>query len=146
MITKFKTYENENKSISFIPNDLIPYFEDKVDLFLVPFIGDDINKFLSDLLMNRMVEFDCKSCMSDEDDVIRTKHFDRQHKGVVKGVSSGLSWGKENVSLTLTLNRIRYTHNVNTKKPIIVYGDISKDLLEIIEGINILSNTKKYNL
>lgn len=147
MIIDFKIFENENKSISFILNDLIPYFEDKVELWMSPWIGDEIKDFLNNLLMNRVVKFDCNKCLEFDIkyDSTTAKWYNKTHKGLVKGIGYGYN-NKNKIYLTLTLNRIKYNHNVNVNNSITVYGDISDDLLEIIEGVNLLSNSKKYNL
>ena len=116
MITNFKTYENESKSISFIPNDII-------------------------------VEFDCLKCLKNnehgwgETQMWSGKH----HKGLVRGIGYGYNFD-DKIHLTLTLNRIKYNHNVDVNKPIIVYGDIPDDLYKIIDETNMMANSKKYNL
>ena len=145
MIIYFKIFENENKSISFIPNDLIPYFKDKVEFFMLPWIGDKIKEFLNNLLINRVVEFDCNKCLEFDRKYYRTTWYNKKHKGLVRGIGYGYN-NEDKIYLTLTLNRIKYDHNVNVNNPITVYGNISDDLLEIIEGANLLSNSKKYNL
>jgi len=144
MIIKFKIFENIEKQTSFIINDLVPYFEENTELVLIPWIDDDISTFLTKLLLNRYVKIECEKCEDIEHNYY--KYFNKSHKGKVRGISFGFDHSTDKIYLTLELNRIRHKHIVNIYKPIIVYGDIPNDLDEIIDGTNLLSNTKKYNL
>lgn len=147
MITNFKIFENENKSISFISNELVPYYEEITDIVMSPWIGQDIGEFLEKLLMEKIVEFSCLKCLEENKhgwgDTIRWTG--KKHKGLVRGVGYGYNYD-DKIYLTLTLNRVKYSHNVDPNKPITVYGDIPDKLLGIINGTNMLSNMNKYNL
>lgn len=147
MITQFKIFESENNSISFIPNDLIPYYEDNTSIVLSPWIGQDIGIFLEKLLINKIVEFSCVKCLEKNIDGWGeyTTWTGRNHKGKVRGISYGYNWN-DKINLNLELNRIKYNHNVDANKSITIYGDISDEFIEIINGTNILSASKKYNI
>ena len=144
MITQFKIFEDNNIETSFIINDLIPYCHDKVELWGYPFVDDNILE-IEELFKNfRTVKFDCEHCTTDINGATSYINSNKSHKGKVRGYGFGLSDSR--IHLTLTLDRIKYRHNVNTDEPIIIYGEISQKLKDIIDEVNLLSNAKKYNI
>ena len=143
MITKYKLYENKETTVSFIPNDLIPYFEDKVDLIMLPWIGDDIKNLFNKILMDSYVEFSCERCR--EKGTYNTKHTNKTHKGFIRGWGFGYNYDNK-VNLTLMLNRIRHDHLVDCNKSLTLKGNFSDVELKIINNVNMLSDMKKYNL
>jgi len=150
MITDFKIFENKNTETTIILNDLVAYYEDKVDLVMLPFIRDDIRDFFNEFLMNSMISFFCEECSGPGGYGwgVQVKHRNKTHKGVVRGYGTGVNTGDvpSTLHLSLNLNRIRHEHLVDTSKPITIYGDLPEDVLEIIDEVNMLSDSKKYNL
>ena len=145
MITQFKIFENNDTEISFIINDLIPYFQDKVELWELPFIDQNILEFLQELIKDfRIVKFNCEHCINEKYGATSYINSHQTHKGKVRGYGFGMYDNK--IHLTLHLDRIKYVHTVNTNEPIIIYDEIPQKLKDIIDDVNLLSNAKKYNL
>jgi len=146
MITKFKIFEDNAVETSFTIDNLIPYFKDKCELWEYPFILDDIQNLLNRSILGLNVKFYCLRCTANVDGVRNFYHFNKEHKGKIRGIGSGTESNRNKIYLTLTLNRIKYTHDVDTSKPITIFGDIPSELKEIIYNSELFSDTKKYNL
>ena len=128
MITQFKIFENNDTEISFIINDLIPYFQNKVELWELPFIDQNILEFLQELFEDKiLVKFNCKICTDKLSGVRNYIASDKTHKGKVTGFGMGFNHHDE-VFITLNLNNIKYSHIVNTNEPIIIYDEIPQKL------------------
>jgi hypothetical protein len=142
VITKFKLFESEEKEISFILNDIIDYFDNRQGY---------INSFISSLCNNRdiIVKINCKNCTHyNEYGADEYFHSNKVHKGKINGYGLGSSTddGKKRLHLTLYLKRIKYKHEVDTSKPITIYGEISPSLQETINNINAKRTSIKYNI
>lgn len=150
MITNFKKFETNNNNISFIPNDLVIYYENKVDLVDLPFIRDYVKKFFQKFLIGCNIHFYCIECTSNNknDWYSSILYNNKEHKGIVKGYGLGINNIKKpaTLNLSVTLKNIRHEHLINTYKPITIYSDLPDNILKIIEEINLINNTKKYNL
>lgn len=138
------------KTTNIILNDLVRYYEYNLDLVMLPFIYDDIKDFFDDFLLGCKVEFHCKKCVADPMNGwgVYTKWKNKTHKGIIREYSTGMNYNTvpSSLDLTLTLNRIRHEHIVDTNKPITIYGKLPDDILKIIDDVNIISNTKKFNI
>lgn len=139
-----KTYDEESlDQVTFIPNDLIPYFNDKLKgKYIDDAVYDAIHKIID---FSKVVKFECEHCITDNELGATTYvNSNQQHKGKVRGIGLGMDDNK--IYLTLLLNRIKYSHQVNTDKPITVYGNFDKNSKKIINEIIFFNNINKYNL
>ena len=145
MITNFKIFEDANVETIFTVDNLIPYFKDKCELWEYPFIIDDISRQLQKM-MNLNVKFYCFRCKKDIDGVTNYFHYHKEHKGKIRGIGTGTSENRDKIYLSLTLNRIKYNHEVNTSKPITIFGNVPSELKEIIYNSELFADSKKFNL
>jgi len=154
MITDFKIFEENNKETTFIINDLIDYFKNNEEYYQNIYperrynFEDAISYFLQELLLNTMVKINCIECTSNDNGVKSYRHRNKTHKGIVSGYGYGMleNGDDEHIHLDLYLRRIRHNHLVDVNTPIIIFGDIDKELSDIIDDVNMISNSKKYNL
>jgi len=137
MITNFKIFENIEKETTFVINDLVDYYNKD---------WHKIFDFINDLLHDKLVFFNCKECRGYiNNSFVGIKH-NKSHKGIVNSIGLGHYDHDNSVYLSLSLKRIRYIHEVDVKLPMIIYGDISDNIEKIINEINLIKTTKKYNL
>lgn len=142
MITNFKIFENIDNETTFILNDLIDYYttdDKKIDT-------DSLKEFISFLFRWPIVKFYCKHCTDDINGVTHYIHSKKTHKGKVRGGGYGFNEDNSELYFSLKLNRIKYTHEVDTSKPITIYGNINPIYLNIIDEINAKRDSNKYNL
>jgi len=146
MITSFKIFENNEIGISFIPNDLISYFENKVELYLLPFIDQEIKEFFNKFLLQSNIKFSCKVCKKrDMDGTEHILHYNKEHKGKVSGYDY-IKNKKDSISLSINLYRIRNSHEVDTSKPVTIFGEIPEGVKKTIKDLELYLNIYKYNL
>jgi hypothetical protein len=74
MITNFKIFENINNETVFVINDLVDYYN-----------GDwhKIFDFINNLLHNKLVFIDCKSCRNYINSILIDIKHEKSHKGIV---------------------------------------------------------------
>lgn len=150
MITNFKIFENDDynsKESTIILDDLIDYYTDKnnnVKLAYISAFLDNVIKF------DVLVKFYCKNCYFYENGVMNYAHCNntnkKTHKGFIRGSGRGYNYDKNEIYLSLTLNRIKYSHEVDTSKPMTIYGKIDPIYLKVIDEINMKKDSNKYNL
>lgn len=139
-----KTYDEESlDQFTFIPNKLIPYFKNKLKGGYYDYV---INDFIHRIIVfNNVVEFYCEYCITDNEHGATTYVNSKQkHKGKVRSIGFGND--DDRIYLSLSLNRIKYRHQVDTDKSMTVYGNFDKYSKQIIDEINLLYNINKYNL
>lgn len=139
MITNFKIFENVDKETTFILNDIYEYYDDKY-ISKTPYISSFIRNIFK---YKTIIKFNCENCLDYKDGIQLYKHSNKIHKGKILGASSGVG---DKIILTLYLNRIKYSHEVDTSKPITIYGDIDSIYLTVINEINTKKDANKYNL
>lgn len=137
MITNFKIFEDNNKETIFTINDLADYYNKD---------WHKINDFINSLLLNKFVFFNCRECRDYINNNFVGINHKKSHKGLVKAIGLGHYDNDNSVYLSLTLKKIKYNHEVDVKLPMIIYGSISNELEKIIDEINFIKTTKKYNL
>lgn len=147
MITNFKIFEDTNKETTFILDDLIDYYTDNKNNIKTAYITSFINGVFK---YKVLVKFNCKSCyFYNSEGTLNHAHYSNGriiHKGLIQGTGIGFYEHEKKIYLSLTLKRIKYSHEVYTSKPITVYGDINPIYLDIINEINAKRDSNKYNL
>jgi hypothetical protein len=148
MITKFKIFEKEdqfNNEISFSLDELLEYYTINGDVK-----RDSIYSFLHSVLkFDNMIMFYCKYCQYYDNGSLNYAHCnngEKIHKGLIREVSLGFYEYDKKIYLSLTLNNVKYSHEVYTSKPITIYGNIDQAHLNIINEINAKRDSNKYNL
>lgn len=140
MITNFKIFENVDKETTFILDDIYEYYTDDKYISKKSYISSFIKNIFK---YKTIIQFNCKNCLDYESGVTYHIYSDKIHKGKILGASSGVG---NKIVLTLYLNRIKYSHEVDTSKPITIYGNIDSIYLTVINEINAKKNANKYNL
>jgi len=144
MITQFKIFENDNQYTILVINDLIDYYTNDKDIVDASLIYDFIEQLMK---FKRVIEFQCLHCTQDVNGITNYFHTNKKHKGKVRGYGYGLQLvDTENVILNVSLDRIKYKHEVDTNKPMIIYGELEEHLKDVIDEINMNNNIEKYNL
>jgi len=150
MITNFKMFEKQevDESIkhTIILDDMIDYYMQK---YKENYCKSGIREFLFSLVYQNNVKFEffCRKCtFTDDNGATNFADANKSHKGVVNGTGYGFNNDIMTIFLNFRLSRIRYDHAVDTSKPLTIFGKISKDLEDIIDDVNMISDTKKYNL
>lgn len=151
MITKFKIFEkkeiDENIKHTFIIDEVAQYYLNKY--------GDDaeikMKDFLSSIfdLRNVKVAFECERCTYDNEyGATSFAHAQKFHSGVIRGMGYGVEFydGRLLVNLNVSLERIKYRHEVNTKGLFFIIGKIPQSFEKILDDFELYKNTKKYNL
>lgn len=141
MITNFKIYEKKKNKVdlnykTFKLNELIKYLK----------TYEELSDFLTSLLMNRKVGFDCANCTKTINGVTNYIYSNKKHEGIVRGIGFGYDKDNKQIYLTLRLNLQKYDHVVDTKTRFKVFGDLEPRFATIIDDIILKSQAKKYNL
>lgn len=146
MIKKFEKYKREfkyrpiyrkpaYKSLSI--NNIVKYFWKQ---------PKKIEKFIIELLTDRTIEFHCIHCTDNINGVTNFINSKQKHKGIVNGVGFGFDDEENKAYVTVTLQRHKHDHIVDTKQKINVFGYLTEEQREIIDKIDQINQMKKYNL
>ena len=146
MIKRFKDYYNKSQQVrELVINDLLKYYSCK---FTELVDEKKIKEFLIELFEpGRVVEINCKYCISMKNGVVHYENFDKTHKGVVRGIGYGFdNILKYVITLDLYLKKIKHTHRVRCDLPVKIYGKLPEHLEKVITEIDITNQEKKYNI
>jgi hypothetical protein len=139
-----KLFENDSTETEISIPDVIEYFtkDGKVEKV-------EMQEFIHKLFIWSTVKFNCESCVfNNEHGATATAHMGKTHKGKITGFGYGFNddYGQKKMHLTFTLKRIRYSHEVNTLEPIIIYGELPNHVKKTLDEINMNRDIKRYNL
>jgi hypothetical protein len=104
----------------------------------------EMQAFFMKIFTWTVIKFQCFSCKYNDHGTTTTAHMHKTHKGKITGY--GYQYGNNELYLTLHLNRIKYEHEVDVSKTMIVYGKLPNNVKRIIAEINTNRDVKKYNL
>jgi hypothetical protein len=130
-----KLFEGSNDETVFIFSDVVNYYDANEQLIY--------NFILKIINLNMMVKFNCRVCKYDLNRTVHYIHYNKIHKGIIKGFEYELS---DHINLDLAINNIKFYHEVNTNLPFTIYGKLPDDIKKTIDEINMIRNIKKYNL
>lgn len=136
MIKKFNLFESNIIKYEIVLDDLIDYAKNDAHII--------IHNFIEDIYLNKnIIEFDCHRCYNIKN---YTKNVHQKHKGVITGIAYNFDEDEKKIFLSVYLNNIEYDHKVNTKKPLIIYGQIPDNVQKILNELEIFNDIKNYNL
>lgn len=139
MIKKFENFKDDEKRQEILFDDLIEYTK--------PDSSIRIYNFIEDVWKNgNIVEFQCNNCVDDDHHIMQFMYSNKTHKGVIRGFGFGYDEYLEQVSISINLKRIKYKHEINTKTPFIIYGDLPDNIQKIVDDVKIQHDAKKFKL
>lgn len=142
MIKKFNLFESNIIKHEIVLDELIDYAKNDAHII--------IHNFIEDIYLNKnIIEFDCHRCYIKN----YTKNVHQKHKGVITGIEYNFDDDIKEIYFSAYLNNIDYSHKVNTKKPLIIYGQIPDNTQRILNELEIFkkdlelfNDIKNYNL
>lgn len=139
MIKKFNLFESNIIKHEIVLDDLIDYAKNDAHII--------IHNFIEDIYLNKnIIEFDCHRCYDHIENHNYTKNVHQKHKGIITGIGYNFDEYTKEIFFSVYLNNIEYNHNVNTKKPLIIYGQIHDNTQRILKELELFNDIKNYNL
>lgn len=142
MIKIFKIFENYTQKHDIVLDDLIDYAKNEPQI-----IYDFIEDFIEDIYLNKnVIEFHCERCYEHMEQKTYTINVHQKHIGIITGIAYNFDEDEKKIFLSVYLNNIEYDHKVNTKKPLIIYGQIPDNVQKILNELEFFNDIKNYNL
>ena len=139
-----RLFENDNIETEISVDGIIDYFTKNGKVEKV-----EMQEFIMKLFRWSTIKFQCHSCTFDNEyGATTTAHMNKTHKGKINGFGYGFNddYGHKDMHLKFNLNRIKYAHDVDVSKPIIIYGELPDNVKKIVDEINMNTDANKYNL
>lgn len=139
MIKKFNLFESNIIKNEIILDDLIQYVKNDEHTI--------IRDFIEDIYLNKnVIEFHCERCYEYIEQKTYTINVHQKHIGIITGIAYNFDEDEKKIFFSVYLNNIEYDHKVNTKKPLIIYGQIPDNVQKILNELEIFNDIKNYNL